>query len=337
MKSILFVLFFFLLSFPLKAQEPDYFINSKEGRKLMNKGFVITQCLKAMGKDRTDKTALAICECQVNKIDGRFTNKQIRENTYGFRIDLDRLIKKDPQLNNEMQDCYSASGVSFLLQATNAPSDFMNACMKNMLKTTNKKYDTSVLKKFCLCQMEIVKSRKMNDSAFITFSDPNSLSYYELLYKCGDPFFNKDSVSKNWNTSSYLDIKGPEADTLSVLNFHGMTFVKARLGSDLKIWLFDTGASDLLITAEMEQQLRNEKLLDDSLFLGIEEYEMANGTIEVCKKYKLNQFQIGKFTIDNIVVAVTQKGKRIIMGKTVLNKFSSWIFNNQNNTIILKK
>lgn len=326
-----------MLPFSLNAQESDYFINTKEGRKLMNKGFLITQCLKAMGKDRADKAALAICECQVNKIDGRFTNKQIREHTYGFRIDLDKLIKKDPQLNNEIEDCYSASGVTFLLQATNTPSDFLKACMKNMLRTTNKKYDSSVLNRFCHCQMEIVKSRKMNDSAFITFSDPNSLSFYELLYKCGDPFFNKDSVSKNWSTSSYLDIIGPETDTMSVLNFHGMTFIKARIGNELKIWLLDTGASDLLITAEMEQQLRIEKVIDDSQFLGIAEYEMANGTIEVCRKYRVNQLQIGKFTLNNLIVAVTHNGRRIILGKTVLNKFSTWVLNNQNNTIILRK
>jgi hypothetical protein len=64
---------------------------------------------------------------------------------------------------------------------------------------------------------------------------------------------------------------------------------------------------------------------------------MANGTIDTCRKYVVNNIRIGKFFVNNVTVAVTDKGKRIIAGKSLLNKFSTWILNNQNSTLVLSK
>jgi hypothetical protein len=47
--------------------------------------------------------------------------------------------------------------------------------------------------------------------------------------------------------------------------------------------------------------------------------------------------QIGGFTIDNVILAVTEKGKRIIAGKTILNKFKSWSLNNSESKLVLSR
>ena len=168
-----------------------------------------------------------------------------------------------------------------------------------------------------------------------TLSDPNSLLFYEMIYKCGDPFLMKEEFTKNWNQNSEKDINGPAEDTIKTLSLNGMTYVKMKVGSMVKIWLFDTGASDLLINRDMEEALKKENALSQSNYIGTGEYEMANGMIDTCRKYMINNLQIGKFSVDNIVVAITDKGKRIIVGKALLNKFSKWILNNEENKLIL--
>lgn len=116
-----------------------------------------------------------------------------------------------------------------------------------------------------------------------------------------------------------------------------MTYVKLKVGSLVQIWLFDTGATDLLITNEMAETLKEEKVIGDENYLGIGEYEMANGVVDSCKKYRINNIRIGHFSIDNVIVAVSEKGKRIIAGKALFNKFARWTLNNEENNLILWK
>jgi hypothetical protein len=182
-----------------------------------------------------------------------------------------------------------------------------------------------------------VKTKKITDAQMKTLRNPNSILFYEMIYTCGNPFSTSNEAERNWSKQSQMDVKGPVIDTIDILNLNGMTYVKVKVGSMIQMWLLDTGASDLLINAEMEETLKKENILNDANYLGIGEYEMANGTIDTCRKYKINNVRFGKFYVDNITVAVSDKGKRIIAGKSLLNKFSTWILNNETSTLILTK
>jgi hypothetical protein len=155
------------------------------------------------------------------------------------------------------------------------------------------------------------------------------------MYRCGSPFIATGEGERNWRPADSADVKGPTADTVNMLNFGGMTYVKLKLGSLVQVWLFDTGASDLLINTEMESTLKKENILTTSNFLGVREYELANGTVDSCRRYKIDSVRIGRYTVDNVVVSVSEKGKRIIVGKSLLNKFRSWGLSNQENKLFL--
>jgi hypothetical protein len=64
---------------------------------------------------------------------------------------------------------------------------------------------------------------------------------------------------------------------------------------------------------------------------------MADGVVDSCRKYRVNDVRNGNFTLDNVVVAVTDKGKKIIVGKSLLNKFTSWMLDNKEHTLVLRK
>ena len=59
--------------------------------------------------------------------------------------------------------------------------------------------------------------------------------------------------------------------------------------------------------------------------------------IDTCRKYRISGVRVGKFTLDNVVVAVTDKGKKVIAGRSLLNKFTNWIIDNKSNTLVLTK
>ena len=314
------------------------YILSKEGRSILKRRQLAADCLKNLRKDKSDKIAVSICDCETDKFDGHFTNKQYRKHSKNGIINLSGLIEEDSLFKKTLEECYTSSGKTLLLQAESFESEFISNCMKSIQKNTEKKLDSDRLRDFCTCQLSLVKTKKITDAEMETISNPNSLLFYEIMDKCGDPFSSNEIFSeKNWNSDFAKDIIGPLSDTIRILNLSGMTFVKIKTGSMTQFWLFDTGASDLLINKDMEKELKNQNILPDSNYLGISEYEMANGMIDTCRRYRINNIKIGKFIINNIVVSVTDKGKKIIVGKSLFNKFSKWILNNTDNTLILTK
>src|SRR4029079_13059410 len=105
----------------------------------------------SLHKDKSDKTVLAICECQVDNIDGHFTNKQYRKHTSNNIVNVSELIKEDAELEKTMKECFTSSGKTILLQAESFQTEFISQCIKSIQKNTEKKLDENNLTKFCSC------------------------------------------------------------------------------------------------------------------------------------------------------------------------------------------
>ena len=312
------------------------FIYSKDGKAVLNKWNLRKICLKSLNKDASDTEALSICDCQISKLNERFTSKEYKKFTKGLVVDLKGLIDLDSSFKNEFESCFKSTGRSQLLSVEADAEGSLEACIINTKNSTNKSIDSAKVRNFCACQLELIKNRKLTDKELESLSDPNSLLFLETMYKCGSPF-DATSYVRGWNPGLEKDITGPPSDTINVLNMDGMTFVKIKMGSLVRFWLFDTGASDMLITKEMEEVLQSEKVMTSQNFTGIKEYEMANGIVDSCRTYLINGVKIGKFSVDNITVAVSDKAKRIIVGKSLINKFNRWAIINERNTLILTK
>ncbi len=312
-------------------------IYSKEGRQVISREIFIGSCLKGMKKSRADYDAVNICECQLEKMNRRFTNKQVASFTTRGVIDLNGLVQQDEEVKKAIEDCYTASGVATLLSAESFKDEFVASCIKNIKKSTEKTLDEQRVTAFCNCQLNMVTSKKISDADIATLNDPNSLLYYQMMYTCGDPFLTKNEVSSNWTSASNKDVAGPAIDTISMLSLNGMAYVKLKIGSLVQVWLLDTGASDMLINNDMEATLLNEGVLNTGNYTGTKQYEMANGMVDTCRTYTIGKLQIGKYVVDNLTMAVTDKGKRIIAGKGLLNKFSQWVIDNRKNALVLER
>ena len=334
-KIILTTLFAFLYILSIYGQ--DNFIHTKEGRPFLDRNHLIYSCLKSLNRENTDKLAMSICECQVSKLDWRFKYSQIKQHTNNGIVDLPTLIKQDTALDRIIKECYSNTGQTTLLEAEGFENVFIEHCMKDLQENTNRKLDSMKLLEFCHCQLELVKSKKIKDDDMRTLNDPNSLFFYEMIYNCGDPFIDDIKNQNIWSQNSKLDIQGPKEDTIDIIAINGMTYIKAKIGDLLKVWLFDTGSTDLLINTEIEDELKKMGILNSSNYLGVGQYEMADGVVDTCKKYIINNIRVGNFSVNNVVIAVTEKGKKIIIGRSLLNKFEYWKIDNNKQTLILSK
>lgn len=312
-------------------------IYTREGLPILSRRQVVNNCLTSLHKNRNDSTALYICECQVAQLNGYFTAKQYRQHKSAGVIDIGSMIEEDSVLKSRIRNCITSTGKTTLLKAESFEDEFVADCKRNIYAATEKKPDEERIDQFCRCQLQMVKTKKLTDAQMETLSNPNSLLFVETMYTCGDPFRTTQESDNHWRESYAADVSGPASDTIPVVSIYGMSYIKVKTGSLTQIWLFDTGASDLLINNDMEKTLKEEGVITNENYLGTGEYEMANGVVDTCRKYRINNVRIGSFSLNNIVVAVTDKGKRIIVGKALLNKFSNWTLDNRKNYLVLTK
>ncbi|MFT3948344.1 MAG: retropepsin-like aspartic protease [Agriterribacter sp.] len=298
---------------------------------------MLLSCLKNFKKDRSDKAAVAVCDCYLDKIDKYFTNKQYKENIKNRIIDFPSLLNKDEIIKKQIDDCFKNSGKSILMSIESFQEENITECIASIQKGTNKTLNIQKVRDFCSCQFELIKAKKLSDIEYQAIYNPNSLLYYEVMYKCGSPFGDGDATTSQWTANAINDIEGPASDSIRILNFNGMTYARLKIGNDVLFWLFDTGANDLLITREMEEQLKKENILTQKNYLGTGEYEMANSSIDTCRKYIIQNVGIGKFQVNNVTIAVSDKAKKIILGRSLLNKFRQWVLDNKNSVLILTK
>ena len=332
------ILFFaaFIFGIALSAKAQDGVIRSAEGKIVLTRKSLFENCIMTMHKTKADADAVSVCNCQLNTIDGYFTNAQYRAHTHGRVIEIGKMVEEDSIMSGKIGQCYKNTGRSVLIQAESFGDEFITGCIKSLQENSEQKLDIKKLEAFCYCQLSLIKEKKISDEEMKSLSNPNSLFFFEIMYKCGDPF-NTDSTDNSWSADGEKNITGPHSDTIKTLTINGLTYIKIKTGSMVQFWLFDTGASDMLIGNEMEKKLKEEGYIKESDYLGTGEYTMANGTVDTCRKYVISNLRLGDFSINNIVMAVSDKSKRIIAGRSLLNKFSNWLLDNKNNILILNR
>lgn len=333
---------YFLLLFPFAVHAQEFNIKTTLGGAWITRKEYMQLCLEALKTTSADKDAVAVCNCRADKINLVYTQKDIMRFTKhagkdSISIDIAGLIDSKPEIKRQVTECLTGSGKTISI-ATNLMADTMlKRCIADFMELPGKKPDSLRVREVCACQIKVINEGKKPDEYYDQLGNPNSNAYFEMLYKCGSPFDDGLETDNSWTADKAKDIAGPETDTIRVLNIKGMTFVRMKTGNLIQWWLFDTGATDLLIGRQTETELRKEMIIHELNFLGTKEYEMANGIIDTCRRYRINNVRIGNFYIDNLVVAVSDKARRIIVGKGLLNKFSTWALDNRNNLLILKK
>lgn len=332
-----FLLSCFLFSLSIITQAQDSYIESTDGVQIMLRRNFENSCLKSMGKDRTDKSAVAVCECMSGKWNNRFSFAQFSRYSTVTSLDMEGLLKLDTVLQKELDNCVKLNNKSLLYEAEFNESTLLKRCIKKIRQKHDPKIDTSKVQQYCECQINLVRQKKISDKEIDDLNNPNSQIFYQFYYNCEFPLIEKDTGDRNWNEKSIYDVEGPDVDTVKILNFKGMTFVKMKIGNNKQIWMLDTGASELFVTKETEDQFKKEGIITDNSFLGTSEFELADGRTDTCRRYLINGIQIGKYKLNNVHIAVSDKAKRILLGRSVLNKFGRWILDNKKSNLILIK
>ena len=332
-------LLFILFAKPVLSQDDDRIIHTKDGQSLGPKRAYIAQCKKAYGAPPDNKIIGQICECQANLLDRRFSMKQIRsyEKKYKGQA-LTQLIEEDSLLQRQINECSSASDNILLLSIPDYRKSFISKCVDNLKLKSLQPVNDTLAAIFCNCAATVMEKRKITLDRFEELADPSSFLYNEISYKCGSPFMRSSDFAPGWKAADTINVTGPvHIDSVAVISVLGMHKIKITIGGITKIWLLDSGASDLLISEEYAKELKDKGVLSDMNYIGEGSYSLADNSILSCRRYKINGVKIGRFVVNEVVLATSKQAKEFLLGKSILNKFSQWTLDNKFEVLILKK
>ena len=168
----------------------------------------------------------------------------------------------------------------------------------------------------------------------------NALSYLFALLKddknyrrdVDDPF-----APSNYNSNA-TSISGNSNQTEVTLTKNGGVFeIVISIKGIKKKFILDSGASDVSISQNTEQELIQEGVLKKENYIESALYRVADGSIIKCRRFILPELRVGEFTVKNIQVAVGINNTPLLLGKSFLDKFSKWSINNLTNKLILEK
>lgn len=168
----------------------------------------------------------------------------------------------------------------------------------------------------------------------------NALSYLFTLLK-NDKAYRRDVddpfAPSNYNPNS-PSISGNSTQTEVTLTKNGGVFeIVVSIKGIKKKFILDSGASDVSISQDAEQELIREGVLKKEDYIDPALYRVADGSIIKCRRFILPELKVGEFTVKNIQVAVGINNTPLLLGKSFLDKFSKWSINNLTNKLILEK
>lgn len=213
-------------------------------------------------------------------------------------------------------------------------------CVKEIIDDpeNNNIWTKELAEHYCDCAMDKLFSKGYTYKDILEIEDENSESFNEIAMPCismvlkGNPKFSPS------NTYNIDDIKGGKYRSfVPLVDYLGQGYkIKISISGVSKYYLFDTGASDLIIDRDTERELLLEGVLKRENYLGKTQYTLANNKTMEAQEVKVDNITIGDYTVSNVVISIVDEGS-LLCGKSFLDKFYKWEIDKKNKFLVLYK
>lgn len=239
------------------------------------------------------------------------------------------VISNSEALDNEGK----AISISNIL--SNNPEIFLKTCeaeIESSLKGNTIAANID-FKSYCNCMLEKFIVGEITAEQMKEVLDPNSVLFNETVVPC------LSQAEKRNLTGSPDDVLGdkPSAEILltKLMNTYRL---KVAVGNVEKYFILDSGASVTFITRELEEELIKAGIIQKKHYMGRQKFLMANGAMVDCRLVILNDVRVGEYILNNVMTAISETNQPILLlGKSVLDKFSNWKIDNDKSVLILER
>tara|TARA_Y100000766_G_scaffold283986_1_gene301129 strand:+ start:1674 stop:2717 length:1044 start_codon:yes stop_codon:yes gene_type:complete len=243
--------------------------------------------------------------------------------------------------NVEISDNYNFGYKSFEKYSESELSIMIESCVIEAESNADVKelFTNSQIYSYCSCSIEKLINEGYSMGQLKKIEDENSEVYNEITLPCIEDFLiEEENTDVLFNEYVKEDISGNKYMTeIKLIDFLGNGYkIKINIDGVVKYFLFDTGASDLIIDSDMERELIFNGSIKKDDYLDEQEFILADNSTVMARVVRLNNIKIGDFVVDNVIVSVIDGGS-LLCGLGLLNKFRKWDFIKDSETLIIYK
>jgi len=216
----------------------------------------------------------------------------------------------------------------------------IKTCVNEIINDVEMKeiWTKELAEEYCACAINKLLSAGYTYKDILEIEDENSSTFNEIAVPCVPELVKTRKEFRSSNAYNINDIKdGSYRSLIPLTDYFGKGYkVKITIAGVSKYYLFDTGASDLIIDRDTERELLLNGVLKRENYLNKTEYTLANNQTVKGQMVKVDNIVIGDYTLNNVVIAIIDEGS-LLCGKSFLDKFQKWEIDKQNNVLILYK
>jgi len=324
-------------------------VESKDGVSLGQRSEFISSCTKGADKKLMNingieieiyKYCACVCDNLIPTINSWEMERAVKENKMTDLFLKDKnleILMKCLEGNFKIEEDYEFSN-------SNNPDlqikIGIKICVDEIMNDEENKdiWTEELAEEYCVCAINKLYSAGYTYKDILEIEDENSESFNEIVMPCAVEALKDKTESQSSNLYKIDDIEGGGYRSLiPLVDYLGQGYkIKISISGVTKYYLFDTGASDLIIDRDTERELLLNGALKRESYLGKIEYTLANNQIIQAQEVVVNNITIGDYTLNNLVIGIIDEGS-LLCGKSFLDKFKKWEIDKQNNVLILYK
>jgi clan AA aspartic protease (TIGR02281 family) len=226
--------------------------------------------------------------------------------------------------------------VGDLVQGGFAEEAFLLECQRAALAglDSTDQHLRRALATYCRCTLDRLREQGITYSELMQVENENSMAFHELVMPCVAML--SDSSWSGPDSSAAVE-GAVDVSEVALVDMLGRGYRLNLLVNGVeRSFLFDTGASDLLINTELAAELRANGTLRDEHKLGTTRYELADGSQVKADKVRLEEVVIGGHRVRNVVAGVIEGGS-LLCGRSLLDRFSRWEIDGRRKVLVLHR
>ncbi|MFT6981837.1 MAG: clan AA aspartic protease (TIGR02281 family) [Crocinitomicaceae bacterium] len=340
MKKLISILFVFVCV-QLNAQN----VFTKDGLDLGPKAAIVEQCIQGGNGAMIDMNGIQIdfekyCNCAIGELMPTLTSTEIMAHLeegdlVEFFTTGDNLliIQACVLPNMEIEDSYTFNDDSKYSELQKSTAIEMCTTLMFEDEETKNMYTESQAAVYCNCAVEGMYSMGITFGEIQSLDDESQVLFNELILPCATLALEGDDSDEF--DESYIEGLNT-TEEVPIVNAAGNGFnVKIGFGDVERYFMIDSGASEVIINSKLEKKLLDVGEISAGDYYGFSEYTLADGSIINCQNLIIRELKIGNFTVHNVEAAIMPQGS-LLLGQSLLKKFTSWKIVSEKEVLILE-
>jgi len=329
------------------SQGQTQILKTKDGIEVGSRQDFITTCvngvnMKTLHIHGVEIDTYTYCSCISDKLIPTLNSEEIIE--AAEKNEMEELFLKKENLGI-IRECYEGT---FTIEDDFKFKDIDSGGMNQKVATKycvdaimngpidGTEWTLEIAEEYCNCAISKMYVEGYTYKDILEIESEDSEAFNEIAVPCINDIMKSQALLEPSNSYMPADIIGSDLSSkVSLLDYLGQGYkVKIQIDGVTKYYLFDTGASDLLINNDLERELLLNGSLKKEDYIGTKVYTLADNKTVEAKLVRLSNVVIGDYTVNNVTAALLVEGS-LLCGKGFLDKFRKWELDKDKKLLIL--